>query len=364
MWRILLIWIMLAAFCQNFSNGKSTNEHATGSTYSRISNERKRSFDPLNCDGKRYRKDLRALNKSERAEWQDAILELIAERETKKHGFWDKLVQIHSTYSGEAHGGSYFLPWHRFFLLLLENKIRSQGRPDFTLPYWDWTVDSRNGAQSKIWRASFAGGATTSQTGRGNPIPDGPFQNITAKLHNPHSVRRNFNSGVNDGMRRLPGPSVIDRIIGAKNFETFAVNLELSHGIVHVAVGGDMGSVSISPNDPIFYLHHAFVDYIYSRRQQIAGKDQFGGSHDFPRRVRKASSNYTLRAFQRPTKDAFDIPCVKYVPFIPHADGSTFLVQSFPQPIPDLSILQEACYEEKVRMRISLEKCLNATKNL
>lgn len=35
------------------------------------------------------------------------------------------------------------------------------------------------------------------------------------------------------------------------------------HNRVHVLVGGTMGDVSVSANDPIFWLHHANVDRIF-----------------------------------------------------------------------------------------------------
>jgi hypothetical protein len=36
-----------------------------------------------------------------------------------------------------AHGGSNFLPWHREYLVELENRMRLFN-PLVTIPYWDW----------------------------------------------------------------------------------------------------------------------------------------------------------------------------------------------------------------------------------
>jgi tyrosinase len=39
-----------------------------------------------------------------------------------------------------AHRGPIFLPWHRVFLLFMEQSIqRVLGDPNFGLPYWDWS---------------------------------------------------------------------------------------------------------------------------------------------------------------------------------------------------------------------------------
>jgi hypothetical protein len=40
-------------------------------------------------------------------------------------------------------------------------------------------------------------------------------------------------------------------------------SLEFHHGGPHVFVGGDMERLDTAANDPAFFLHHAFVDYIW-----------------------------------------------------------------------------------------------------
>lgn len=362
-----MIFILL---CQHVSDVKSLSTSLSEKDHEANSNLRQANFNSLYCNGTRKRRDIRTFNTTELQDWQDAIIELIVERESKPLGFWDNLVQIHAKYSGEAHGGSYFLPWHRLFLLLLENEVRSRNRPNFALPYWDWTVDADNGAFSEIWNASFVGGATVSAyPGFGNPILGGPFENLTAQMTKPHLVLRNFSSAAIGGMRRLPKSSLVSKIINASTFDSFTVNTEVSHGIVHNAIGGDMAQTKISPNDPVFYLLHAFVDYMYSMRQKLAGISDFGGTHDFPKRSRQANPEYIMKAFQRPVKDAFDLQCVTYVSYTP-----TALVLSQRQPVqssdahsspsPDVSILQEACHDSRSRMHISEKRCLKAMHDL
>jgi len=40
-----------------------------------------------------------------------------------------------------AHGGPVFLPWHRMFLLRMEEQLqRHSADADAGLPYWDWTT--------------------------------------------------------------------------------------------------------------------------------------------------------------------------------------------------------------------------------
>lgn len=40
--------------------------------------------------------------------------------------------------------------------------------------------------------------------------------------------------------------------------------LSVAHGNGHTVIGANMGSGGLSPDDPMFYLHHSFVDYLWS----------------------------------------------------------------------------------------------------
>jgi len=48
-------------------------------------------------------------------------------------------------------------------------------------------------------------------------------------------------------------------------------NIELLHDGIHDWVGGDMGKVPFSAFDPIFWMHHTFIDYMWEvfRKHQI-----------------------------------------------------------------------------------------------
>ena len=50
------------------------------------------------------------------------------------------------------------------------------------------------------------------------------------------------------------------------------------HDIVHRLVGGDMGRDRIAPNDPLFFLHHAMVDRLWSKWQ--SARYALGGELD------------------------------------------------------------------------------------
>lgn len=66
-------------------------------------------------------------------------------------------------------------------------------------------------------------------------------------------------------MRKLPVRRVI---FYAGGYESFRKAIEFAPaGSVQVGIGGDMALMQ-SPNDPIYWLHRAYVDKIWSRWQQ------------------------------------------------------------------------------------------------
>ncbi|KJH47076.1 hypothetical protein DICVIV_06836 [Dictyocaulus viviparus] len=77
---------------------------------------------------------------------------------------------------------------------------------------------------------------------------------------------------------RLMSPSDVQWIVSRKNYRLVIIQLtfchdktfESMHGLSHVWVGGFMFVIRVSPNDPMFYLHHAFIDYLWEqfRRKQ------------------------------------------------------------------------------------------------
>jgi len=52
--------------------------------------------------------------------------------------------------------------------------------------------------------------------------------------------------------------------------------LEGFHNEVHGWVGGAMGSIMVSPADPLFWMHHSQVDRLWSMWQSVAGNARKG----------------------------------------------------------------------------------------
>lgn len=134
------------------------------------------------------------------------------------------------------HGTPYFFAWHRGYLCYFEKILRkASGDDKLTLPYWNWT-------EQTVLPSAFRTPANDS-----NPL---------------------YQSGrtLNDGSA-LPSQQLnfdLRRALGELDYWRFQQMIEGSpHGAVHVWVGGLMGGVPTSANDPIFWLHHGNVDRVW-----------------------------------------------------------------------------------------------------
>ena len=177
---------------------------------------------------------------------------------------------IHTNFC--PHGNWYFLPWHRAYLAAFEAICADVlDDPSFALPYWNWTedrilppavVESKVGGQQNFL------------------FNDTRFMKATTTLT--ESLNR---FGVDAEM--LFGRTNINTILESSTFQAFgslkppnqndtskewqlasgrksALERE-PHDYLHGGVDGDMGDVSTSPRDPVFYLHHCNLDRLWAR---------------------------------------------------------------------------------------------------
>ncbi|MGW5649832.1 tyrosinase family protein [Streptomyces humi] len=231
------------------------------------------------------RKDVSQLTAAERGRLVKAFLEV------KRRGEYDEFVRMHIDYytpDGEdglraAHMAPSFLPWHRRFLLDLERALR---RVDgsVTVPYWDWTRE--RSASGVPWTKDLLGG---NGRARDQQVMTGPFAYAAGHW----TIREGITDGeflARDlGRARdpidLPTRAELDRALDDPVYDVppwdstvtrgFRNRLEgwgsgsgkaswHNHNRVHRWVGGAMLS-GASVNDPVFWLHHAFIDLQWER---------------------------------------------------------------------------------------------------
>lgn len=218
----------------------------------------------------RCRKDQATLTPAERARYVAAVLAI------KADGTYDRFVAEHVTFMSGAHRGPAFLPWHREYLRRFELELQRVD-PQVTLPYWNWTVD--NLPTSSIWDPAFLGGNGRPSDGR---VMDGPFAYATGNwtlvegdAADLPDLRRRFGLSASS----LPSPADLTNALAESVYDVAPWNLLSSSGFrnrvegwisgpqmhnrIHVWVGGSMLPMS-SPNDPVFFLHHCFVDKVWA----------------------------------------------------------------------------------------------------
>lgn len=149
-------------------------------------------------------------------------------------------------HSGDGYTALHFLSWHRAFLFFFESVLKQAARDagsaaEFDLPYWDWYTQP-------VIPATFT--RRTDPSGRPNSLWHGRTKTDLSADTLDRSAFTHTNM--------LPGP-------GTRRARTFSYVLEQDpHGAVHGLIGGDMGFVPTSARDPIFWLHHANVDRLWT----------------------------------------------------------------------------------------------------
>lgn len=218
---------------------------------------------------KAIRKEYRMLTDDERRRFHSALIQL------KNSGEFDKMALIHAQFatSGGAHSGPAFLPWHREFMKRMEIALR-QIDPSLALPYWDSTMDGLlpDPKDSVMWTDELMGSADSS-----GAVIGGDFANFRTFQNHPRITRKVAEKG------STYKESEIDYTLQQNSIEKILAYTapqqgclykadynapEYTHGNVHVFVGGDMYDPYTSGNDPIFYLHHSFVDYLWELYRQ------------------------------------------------------------------------------------------------
>lgn len=152
---------------------------------------------------------------------------------------WAYWTNVHVSFC--PHNIAYFLAWHRGYLYYFEQQLRAvSGNKSLVLPYWDYYTTPQ-----------IPGELT-------NPSPFNPL----------YLNRQNTN--VIDALTLAPfAGSVTNMQRGLSN--PYEVLFEdQPHNPVHNIIGTTMATMQ-SPTDPVFWLHHANVDRLWSAWQQAGG---------------------------------------------------------------------------------------------
>ncbi|KAK4451322.1 hypothetical protein QBC34DRAFT_424167 [Podospora aff. communis PSN243] len=262
------------------------------------------------CTNPKVRKSWRDATTAEKRAYLDAAVCVTkAPSRLKTHPnatLHDDFGYVHAVLSDSRipifiHGVPTFLPWHRYFVQVYEDALRDCGYTGAAM-YWDWVKDSNAPSKSSVWDpvTGFGGNGagTEPNNGVGPRVQNGPFRDYKplywGTAVTPHWLSRNFLPGEPDILGWGYTQEIIDEINAETSYNGFRSLLEDGpHSKIHFGVGGgngnglpgDLGSNAASPNDPIFFLHHAQVDRLWwlwqeanpnVRTDAYDGTDQLG----------------------------------------------------------------------------------------
>lgn len=136
-----------------------------------------------------------------------------------------------------------FLAWHRAMIFELEQYMQDLN-PNLSIPYWD-TVQPDGFDNNAV-------------------IADAMATLFTADFLGPFDTDWSLGRNIGAQVNALPEVSDLPSIFSQTDFFTFSNRLERRspHSGAHRWVGGVM-QTSASARDPVFYLHHAFVDKLW-----------------------------------------------------------------------------------------------------
>ncbi|PYH90900.1 tyrosinase, partial [Aspergillus ellipticus CBS 707.79] len=268
----------------------------------------------------RLRREWRDLTLASRKEFTDAVqclqsrpTNISAETQKTYQGVktrYDEFVATHINMTEYIHLTASFLAWHRFFIHTFERALQVECNYTGTLPYWEWGIDADspqdsvmfNGDEYSMGSNGFKLNRTTifwesqnitipAGTGGGCAL-SGPFADLTVNMgpinapgeqpvdnkleYNPRCLQRDVNPTVSamsvafrNSTELILSYDTIDWFQGVMQADmrfkdssaprSFGV-----HGGGHLTVGGVLADIDTSPAEPMFWLHHAQIDRLWT----------------------------------------------------------------------------------------------------
>lgn len=164
-----------------------------------------------------------------------------------------------------AHGIQEFPSWHRVYVYFFEKALQEID-PEVMLPFWNqFSQSSKENGLSRVFtkrKIDLIDGTSISNPLRKYTLQDSvanyPAGTVTDRLSD------NLASYLSS-----EHPIYVKRALEQKDYERFSNHsssnwsLESAHDNVHVYIGGFMSDPTTAGFDPIFWLHHCFIDYLF-----------------------------------------------------------------------------------------------------
>ncbi|KAG8768020.1 hypothetical protein FRC12_005875, partial [Ceratobasidium sp. 428] len=209
---------------------------------------------------------------------------------------YDDMAYNHMDQTNMIHYTGYFFPFHRWFVHAQERMLKDKCNYKGVIPYWDWSKDAASFNTSQMWDPN----PTSGLGGFGDPnndytIKDGGFKDMNLTYPAAHKIRRQYTpypyltwwwvprpqEAAAEGLKQSYVDKAINGYVGDfRGMQNATEQAEAFHANIHMIMGGDMagtcpkvagstckGGSTWTPNDPMFYMHHANMDRIWWKWQ-------------------------------------------------------------------------------------------------
>ncbi|KAH6911013.1 hypothetical protein BKA70DRAFT_1146360 [Coprinopsis sp. MPI-PUGE-AT-0042] len=220
---------------------------------------------------------------------------------------YDDFVAQHINQTFTSHGTGNFLGFHRYYIYGYEKALREECGYQGSQPYWNWFAYQNNLKDSPVFdgsETSMGGdGSFVQHNGSvggigyiimpsgegGGCIKSGPLKGLQVNLgpllpsmdgeikapsffaYNPRCLKRDLTNYASSNWLTLSNLYNVtlgdaSRSIGLFQNEVqgrFSDGFLGMHAAGHFAINGDAGDFYASPNDPVFWMHHAMLDRLW-----------------------------------------------------------------------------------------------------
>jgi tyrosinase len=255
------------------------------------------------CSNPRVRVEWDSLTTAQRTNFVTSVKCLLGNKASgqfkQAKNRYEDLVALHQDLTLNVHTNSKFLIWHRYYLWTFEDIMRTECGFTAPLPWFDETKYSGKFASSSIFSADWFGAINVG----GNCVTNGVSPQAKSLLSKElidcqkfAGLTLNVGPGTGNGAHCLARNNDDSKTIntnaqmvsGCNARSTYSDMAACSEGAAHAwghnGIGAVMQDVYASPGDPVFFLHHAFIDRNFriwqnanpARASSIDGTDKAG----------------------------------------------------------------------------------------
>lgn len=238
------------------------------------------------CGNPRTRMEWDSASTTQRTNYVNAIRCLMGRPRSgnfpRARNRYEDLVALHQDLTNNVHQNAKFLLWHRYYLWVFEDMLRAECGYNAGLLWFDESRYAGRFQESSIFSNQYFGSVAIG----GRCVTDGVFRNMNVII-GPGSGsqlrclsrnhRADWTANTNSGV-----------VSNCNNINGYADMARCSEGGAHAwghnGIGGEMLDMFSSPGDPVFFLHHAFIDRNYriwqnansARTTYVDGTDRAG----------------------------------------------------------------------------------------